>query len=206
MSKTLPNRKTWQDELSRLRGVEYAGVTIEKIEKKYEELLQKAPSYPGWFLQVYHFEKNILPAVALYSVLKEAGDTADEALKLVDALLEAKLVGQKRVYSFWGKMPFFFDMIRLMMEPMMKVQYPKAGWDTEYPRLGRDIVALDEHSCFYLRVLTGYGMPELTAHFCRLDDYLFEGVSPYVRWERQQTLGRGGQLCDFRYYRVKSKG
>ncbi|MBE3120246.1 MAG: L-2-amino-thiazoline-4-carboxylic acid hydrolase [Candidatus Atribacteria bacterium] len=74
---------------------------------------------------------------------------------------------------------------------------------SEFPVLGPDVVALNEHSCFYLNVLAEYGLPELTPHFCLLDDFLFEGVSPCIRWERTQTIGRGGEMCDFRYYLVK---
>jgi hypothetical protein len=85
------------------------------------------------------------------------------------------------------------------------MQYPKEGWRIEFPDLGADVVALDGHGFFYLDVLTQYGLSELTAHFCTLDDLLYEGVSPYIGWERTQTIGRGGKYCDFRYYRVKPK-
>jgi hypothetical protein len=50
--------------------------------------------------------------------------------------------------------------------------------------------------------LTEYGFPELTPHFCRLDDVLAAEAAPSVRFERTQTLARGGTLCDFRYARV----
>jgi hypothetical protein len=57
-------------------------------------------------------------------------------------------------------------------------------------------------SCFYLDVLENYGLPELTVLYCWLDDLIYEGVSPYVRWARKQTLGRGDACCDFRFERV----
>jgi hypothetical protein len=66
-----------------------------------------------------------------------------------------------------------------------------------------ELVAFDIHRCFYLDVLTAYDAPELTPLYCHLDDLLVENVSPYMRWARTQTLGRGGVCCDFRYRRVR---
>jgi hypothetical protein len=54
------------------------------------------------------------------------------------------------------------------------------------------------YECFYLNMLTAYGVPELTSHFCRLDDLLF-GEFQGISWERTKTLGRGDDCCDFRF-------
>ena len=56
------------------------------------------------------------------------------------------------------------------------------------------------HRCFYVDVLGRFGAPELTRLFCDMDDVVFENI-PGVRWERKNTIGRGGEFCDFRYYR-----
>lgn len=76
----------------------------------------------------------------------------------------------------------------------------------EWLDLGRDLVGLNCRACFYLDMLTEYGFPELTPHFCRLDDALAAEAAPSVRFERTQTIARGGTLCDFRYARVKRGG
>lgn len=39
--------------------------------------------------------------------------------------------------------------------------------------------------------------------FCRLDDLLAAEAASTIRFERTQTLARGGTLCDFRYERVR---
>ena len=200
---TLPTYRIWLREWTRLHGEMQARVFLSRIQAKYSELYARSRRYSPRVLQKLHFEKNILPAVAAYKIMLMDGQSPETALESLDIFLEATIAGQKRMYRFWGRFPFFFDVLRWALKPMMRIQYPPAGWQTDFPALGRDAVGLDEHSCFYLQVLNDYGLPELTRHFCRLDDILYEGVSPYIRFERTQTLGRGGTLCDFRYYRVK---
>ena len=46
------------------------------------------------------------------------------------------------------------------------------------------------------------GAPELTPICCQVDDWMMENLPPSIRWERTQTLGRGGAVCDFRWRRV----
>ncbi len=73
---------------------------------------------------------------------------------VLDRLLETTIAGQKRLYQFLGKFPFFFDLIRWTLRPMMRIQYPEKGWQINYPNLGPDVVALDSQRCFYLDVLS----------------------------------------------------
>jgi hypothetical protein len=73
--------------------------------------------------------------------------------------------------SLRGRFPFFFDILKLLFKPLMTIQYPDR-WNIEWLKLDRDVVGLNCRSCFYLDGLTEYGCPELTPHFCRLDDLL----------------------------------
>ena len=73
------------------------------------------------------------------------------------------------------------------------------GRVTLYRPLPPDVL-LDQ-TCFFLKVLSAYGAPELTAHFCKLDDLLFGNI-PGISWERTQTLGRGDECCNFRFCRT----
>jgi hypothetical protein len=199
----LPTYRIWKGVWTGKVGPAEAQIFISRVQAKYVELLARSKHYSPRVLQKLHFEKNILPAIAAYRVLLMDGHSHETALPILDTLLEATLARQKRLYRFLGRSRFFFDLLRLTLKPLTFSQYPSAGWQMDFPRLGHDAVGLDSHSCFYLQVLTEYGLPELTSHFCRLDDFLYEDVSPYIRFERRQTIGRGGAMCDFRYYRVK---
>ncbi len=205
LRRTFPNHRTWLRELTRQRGTDEASRIIKRVGEKYTELLANSHTYHPRVLQKYHFEGNILPAIAAYQVFLEEGKPPPRALKSLDDLLEASMAGQKRLYRLLGKLPFFFDLLKLTLKPLTLIQYPRQGWRLEFPDQGRDVVALNGYGCFYLDVLTEYGLPELTQHFCHLDDFLFEDITERVLWERKQTIGRGGKMCDFRYYRVKTK-
>ncbi len=199
--KLLPNAKRWESEIAKIRGRDEGAAFIVRVQARYDELLAQAQYYENKALR-HHFEGNILPAVAAYSILLMDGKDKNSAAETLDKLLEAGIGLERRMYRFWGRFPFFFDMIKLMLKPMMKMQYPEK-WDVEWLDLGRNAVGLNCHSCFYLEVLTEYGFPELAPHFCRLDDLLAGEAAPSVRFERTQTIARGGTMCDFRYVRVR---
>lgn len=197
----LPNAKRWEKAIAKERGYDEATVLLARIQARYHELLSQAHDYKNKALR-HHFEDNILPVIAAYSVLLMEQKDSETVLQTVDRLLEAGIESERYMYRFWGRFPFFFDMLRLMLKPMMVRQYPER-WNIEWLDLGSDVTGLNCRSCFYLDVLKEYGFPELTAHFCRLDDLLAAEAAPSIRFERTQTIGRGGMMCDFRYARVK---
>ena len=58
---------------------------------------------------------------------------------------------------------------------------------------------IDESRRFYRDVLDAHGVPELAAQYCRMDDLVYEHMSPDVKWDRKHTLGRGNDCCAFRF-------
>ncbi len=201
--KIIPNAKRWKTVMARQRSPAEAASFLARVQARYEELISQAASYSNRALRI-HFEDNILPAVAAYSILMMDGVEKDSALELLDRLLEASLESQRRMYRFWGRFQFFFDMVKLVLKPMMKMQYPEEEWKVEWIDFTPDMAGLNYHACFYMNRLSEYGLAELTPHFCRLDDFLAAQAAPSLRLERTQTIGRGGSMCDFRYIRVKA--
>jgi hypothetical protein len=65
------------------------------------------------------------------------------------------------------------------------------------------IITYNIQRCFYLGVLSEYGAPELTPFFCKIDDWIMEALPPSIILERRKTLGRGDELCDFRWRRAR---
>ena len=102
-----------------------------------------------------------------------------------------------------GRLPFYLWLMRVLIKPVMRLNFPAEGWETEWVETSGDALAFNMHRCFYQDVLAGYGVPELTALYCKMDDLTYDGVSRYVRWARKRTLGRGDACCDFRFERVR---
>ena len=148
-----------------------------------------------------HFDENILPTLALYLELKKSG--ADDALELSEKVAQEMYgIGRKRI-AFLGHFPFFYWLIEKITPTMMKKTFPVEGWDIEWVEVSKKQVAFNMHGCFYHKVLTEYNVPELTPVFCGLDDLIYDNVSPFLRWERNGTLGRGNNHCDFRFINAK---
>ena len=57
---------------------------------------------------------------------------------------------------------------------------------------------MDITACPYNRYFTELGVPELTKIFCINDECAY-GDIPGLEFIRTQTLGKGGEKCDFLY-------
>jgi hypothetical protein len=87
----------------------------------------------------------------------------------------------------------------------MRHNFPSEGWQLDQVADDEQHYGFDIHGCFYLDTLTAYGAPELTEHFCRLDDLAMQSLPPSIHWSRTTTLGRGGKYCAFRWSCVDAK-
>ena len=169
---------------------------------RYRELMAESEPPADRALR-QHLEENILPGVALYQALLAGEGTQERAEQLVEAAFRAWAVSGRRAMERLGRLPIFYWLLRALIRPVMRRNFPAPGWETEWVEVSGQALAFNMKSCFYLDVLEGYGVPELTAYYCAMDDLIYEGVSPYVRWARTKTLGRGDECCDFRFERVR---
>ena len=201
MAERMPYADLWRRELADRLDGEPAAELMDRVEARYAELYRDRTHYDHPALRK-HLEDNILPGLALYQVLRGEGHGEADALQTVERLQAVDLLRQRRPLELLGRLPFFFSLLRAVTRRFMGRNFPPQGWQVEWPDEGRDVVAFDMKSCFYLDVLTEHGAPELTPAYCRLDDLAYEDVSPHVRWERTRTLGRGDDCCDFRFRRV----
>lgn len=200
----MPHRDLWFREIAGLLGALPGHDLMERVEARYAALYAARTHYDQPAL-MQHLEDNILPGLALYQSLREDGHHQEAALKTVERLFAVSMRSRRNQLARLGSLPFFFTLLRLTVRRIMAHSFPAAGWKVSWLHEGRGVVGFDLHSCFYLDVLTGYGAPELTPVFCRLDDLMYEGLWPGVRWQRTGTLGRGDACCDFRFYKEHQK-
>ncbi len=196
----LPARGVWQCTLGREIGDVPAAITIGKVQARYHALLRDRPHFDHPALR-QHLEGSILPGLALYLVLKE--ETGDEALAKTRTglLLDEDARQRYAAIRSVSNLPLFFTLFRFGIKRMMAIEFPPAGWETEWVRDDADAIAFNMKSCFYLKVLTAYGVPELVPIFCHTDEAGMEGAKSLV-FERSTTLARGGAACDFCYRKV----
>jgi hypothetical protein len=166
----------------------------------YHRLVAETPA-PGEAALGHHLNQNILPGLAIYRALRESGLEEKEALASVDRAFEVLSRRSRRTMEWIGRIPFLFPILRRSIKLVMRA-YPPSGWDTTWLELGPDRIRFDMTRCYYLDTLRGLGSPELTASFCRIDDLIYQGVSPAFAWRRTRTLARGDDRCDFCFERT----
>ena len=77
----------------------------------------------------------------------------------------------------------------------------KAGFKTKEFESDSKHYRVDVLQCPYMKYCELLGCKELTATFCLSDDRVY-GDMCGIAFERQGTIGRGNNQCDFYFYRT----
>lgn len=196
--RTMPHRQTFQQALESHYGAVGAAVLAARAQARYSDLYAARPRFAHPALR-WHLAYQILPGLALYQTLRdhaaERGATPASALMETGQVIEHMDVLAPAL-RFLRRFPFSFALFRRVGKLSLAL-FPAQGWDIQMMEDSHQRFAFTISRCFYLDVLKAYGAPELTAHFCQLDDIAYAALPPQVRWERTTTLGRGGPNCDF---------
>jgi hypothetical protein len=175
---------------------------VQESRNRYRELLDGRHLYANRALR-NHLERNILPGIALYQTLKSGEGTEGQALQLAELAFHEWGMASRQTMTRVGRLPFFYWLLRVTAKPMMRRNFPEEGWEIKWVEISSEQTSFNMRSCFYLQVLEDYGVPELAPLYCSVDDAIYEGVSPYVKWARKRTLARGDEYCDFRFVRLR---
>jgi len=137
---------------------------------------------------------SILPRVALYAVLKENGYPAEQIMtKYVEEIagpaMHAKYAGMERI-------PGFFSIYRRIF----MLYTDRSDWWECSSEKTPDGFKLDIHKCLWKDCCDVVGYPEVCRFFCDCDDITYGGLHK-VGFKRTRTLGKGGDHCDFEFYR-----
>jgi hypothetical protein len=133
-------------------------------------------------------------------VLQQQGYKKEESYKMIRKSVLNKANPRAKAFQRAGKLPFFFFLLRILCPVSLRSGFGETGWDMRWIVNSKNEIRWDCHSCFYHNEFLRYEMPELTAIFCECDDHIY-GRIPGVGWGRTKTIGRGAEVCDFRFYR-----
>ena len=202
----MPYLNVGQQVLAGTRGPVQATLLAARAQARYDDLYAHRLRFDQPALR-QHYEEGILPSLALYQTLREAGDDREAVLAEMDRIIAAQLEqsGRRQVVQILGRLPDPFAVLRILNRWALRHRYPPEGWRFEWVEDSDQCIAYDARECFYWNVLTACGAPELTAHLCAVDDLLY-GDLPGISWERTRTLGRGDDRCDFRFCRASAAG
>ena len=147
----------------------------------------------------YGFLCNLLTSLAIVQVLESKGMPRKEAEQYTaDAMykfIEPQIKSMKKLASNG----WFVRFLKLTM-PMKFRNTLGYGWDVEFPKCGRDEFSMITHKCIFHQIFEKYGMPEITAIFCKVDDILYSDL-PRADFLYSQQIGNGGTMCDYKFRR-----
>lgn len=190
--------KRWEKLLAEKFGKAEAQTMAAKVQAEYQKLCENTTPPSNRALR-FHLYQSILPGLALYRVLLEKGLSMKAALIEVDRIFAISFSAGIKMMRFQLPGADTFELLRKTMPWSLKFTFPDAGWKKEWVENSADALAFNMHSCFYLDVLAEHGVRELTTIYCKFDDLMFNNMPPSIRWERTETLGRGHQMCNFRW-------
>lgn len=197
----LPYRRLWQSALAESFGMPAAGTIMGSAGAEYRRLVshQPCPRHP---VLAYHLRWQILPALALYRALRQHGVEQYQALQEVERLAWREIGPlYQRAIGWLKAVADPFPIWRALVRLALRTIFPPAGWRTVPARDDEQCYGFDVVGCWYHETLTVLGAPELTAVFCKMDDYLAGLVPAAIVWSRQGTIGTGAERCDFRWCR-----
>ena len=125
----------------------------------------------------------------------------EDALCLLEETVTTGVESDRKCLHAVTKVPFirplFFKIFPALIGIIFneEVGFKTHEWEADSRRYRVDVL-----QCPYKKYCELLGCPELTATFCLSDDRVFGNLSG-ICFQRQNTLGRGGDRCDFYFYR-----
>jgi len=144
-----------------------------------------------------HITAFILPGFACYKALKDSGIHSDEAFDFVRKELHKTASREGEFMHKFQKLPFAYGILRLVVKPIIKYGFPKAGWAFTWKENSSKRIAFDMTSCLYCEELKNRNAVELCPAFCETDHIAYDPLSPKIVFKRTDTLARSGKVCDF---------
>lgn len=146
-----------------------------------------------------HLSNTILPTCATYKALLEAD--APNALAVThEALISLCRMGN-RMMQVMLRIPGMKGLfMRLLPKMALDMFGRECGFDYTNFHADKTRLTMDTLVCPYCKYARLLDCEALMPTFCESDFATYGGL-PGIRFERTQTLGTGGTMCDFRFVR-----
>ncbi|MBQ8781965.1 MAG: L-2-amino-thiazoline-4-carboxylic acid hydrolase [Oscillospiraceae bacterium] len=140
---------------------------------------------------------NLITSLAIIIMLEENGKTRKEAENIAAEAMYKFIEPQIAVMKKLAGSSGFVGLLKIFM-PIKFRNTLGYGWDVEFPKCPKDTFSMITHSCIYHQIFSKYGMPEMTAVFCKVDDILYSKL-PRAQFLYTEQIGRGGNMCDYTF-------
>ena len=187
--------------LSELReklGREQAEILVNDAVNLCNELCDKYKGLPK--KEKLHTERMIFPRAAVYlQMIKYI--SREEAIDLIEKSVIIGVEPDRKRLHIATEIPFvrplFFKIFHKLIGTMFNGD---AGFKFKETESDNRHYRVDVLQCPYMKYCELLGCKELTGTFCLSDDRVY-GDMCGITFERQGTIGRGSDKCDFNFYR-----
>ena len=147
-----------------------------------------------------HTERMIFPRAAIYLQMIQY-ISREEAIGLIEESVRIGVEPDRKRLNAVTKIPFirplFFKIFPKMIGTMFNGE---AGFKAAEIESDSKHYRVDVLQCPYVKYCELLGCRELTGTFCLSDDRVYGNMCG-IAFERQGTIGRGSDKCDFYFYR-----
>ena len=179
-----------------LVGPETGKTVMENAHRRYAELLEENKEEPK--AMDPHTKARIYPAIAVFESLLDAGCSREEAAKVIYDFYDLFARKGGKILQTLLKAPGLYKKIPKVACGMIDKSFgADAGFTSVQRKVDQNGMHIDMLVCPYNDICRKYGCPEIIPAFCHSDDMAYGHMHPKLIWARTQTLGRGGDCCDF---------
>ena len=189
-----PSHRRWLRLLSQRYSSQIAESLLLAASQNYQSYLSQNSNQNKRFQPI--IRTRVFPVLAIYQAMLEHHFEQKIAIHELEQLfMDMYFSVQLKGIRFLNRIlwnPFF--VIKPFLRLMIRFSDLPEGQEIQHDTL--NCYAIDVHQCFIFDTLKAMNAPELTTVFCASDDWL-SAAMPKIDWQRTQTLGRGGEKCDF---------
>jgi hypothetical protein len=191
---TIPSHRKWLQLLSQRYSRKLAEDLLLSASQYYQTYLNHNLELNKRFYPI--IKTRVLPVLAFYHAMLDHRFDQNTAIHdleqlFMDMYFSVQLAGIRFLNRTLSN-PFF------VIKPFLRfmIRFSDLPEGQEIKNDTSDCFAIDVHQCFIFDTLRALNNSELTTVFCASDDRLSAEMTK-IEWCRTQTLGRGGEKCDF---------
>ena len=145
-------------------------------------------------------KSSIISNIALYQTFIDNGIPAQEAKELVKAYSFYIAGKAHRILEALFHIPGFFRLFRFFMRKGMSGE---EIWISKTLADNANEYSTDVLKCLWCDTCASFNCPEICEIFCLCDHIVFGNIKK-LKFDRSETLGMGGNKCDF-CFRAETK-
>ena len=147
--------------------------------------------------QMKTLTETLLPRISLYKILQKDGMSQENAYECMRKYMIDKIAAKKHLsMTKMEKVPGFYCLYSKIFLGFMR----KTDLQESVQTRGKNYFDVTISKCLWHTACVENDCPELCRLFCDVDDVSYGGLKK-MGFSRTQTLGYGGDCCDFHFFK-----